>query len=259
MNSYSLSQSAIKGLCSLPYRKPCTEFLVPRRLVAITLLAVMLYASDGFAATENELRCGQLNNAFGPFDYRVTTDDNKRLVENAHFTPQVEHLIKGQSTYLGGDIDYTLRVFPNHPRALKSLMELSFRIKTENPTGTHWPVWCYFDRAIRFRADDAQVRMVYAIYLHRKGKPREAIEQLNQAKDFTGDNANIHYNLGLIFLDVGDYENSLIHAHKAYALGFQLEGLRNRLMRANKWHEPQAVIIESDTSNVDQAQSETTH
>ena len=59
-----------------------------------------------------------LHNAFGPFDYRTATKDKLKLVESYHFTPKVESLIGGQSGTLGADIDYTLRAFPNHPRAL---------------------------------------------------------------------------------------------------------------------------------------------
>jgi tetratricopeptide (TPR) repeat protein len=80
--------------------------------------------------------------------------------------------------------------------------------------------------------------MIFAIYLNRIGKRTEAIDQLHQAQKLLPESANIHYNLGLIFRELGDFENSLAHAHKAYALGFQLPGLRNRLKQANEWREP---------------------
>ena len=208
---------------------------------ATTILAALFitsFTNISLAATANELRCGGLENAFGPFDSRVANDDNKKLVERAHFTREVEYLIRRKTGPFGKDIDYTLRAFPNHPRALKSMMDLGFKAKKEKPDGASWPVWCYFDRAIRFTPDDGQVKMIFAIYLNRIGKRTEAIEQLHQAQKLLPESANIHYNLGLIFLDLGDFENSLAHAHKAYALGFQLPGLRNRLKQANEWREP---------------------
>lgn len=68
---------------------------------------------------------------FGPFDY--TDPETARpgkygqspplhLVEIAHFTPEVEHLVRGKSGAIYGDLDYTLRAFPNHHRALWSMV-----------------------------------------------------------------------------------------------------------------------------------------
>jgi len=227
---------------------------IANSMVLVAPLLMSAYSVETLGATDNEFRCGSLQNAHGPFDYRSATPAERGLVEGAHFTPQVEQLIRGQQGYLVSDIDYTLRAFPNHPRALKSMMELGFRSKTDKVFGANWPVWCYFDRAIRFKADDPLVRLVYAMYLHRKGKSSEAIVQLKEAEKLGTDSANLHYNMGLIYLDAGDFESSLTQAHKAYELGFQLEGLRNRLKRANKWREPQPKTIALDaeqTSNTE--------
>lgn len=197
-----------------------------------------LYMAVAVAVSGDAFRCGALDNAYGPFDYRVASQDKKQLVEGAHFTREVEQLIRGKnSNGPAGDLDYTLRVFPNHPRALKSMMEHSFRTKLEQPYGATWPVWCYFDRAIRFQPEDGQVKMLYAMYLKRKGRLEESANQLERAQEYLGDNANLLYNMGLIYLDLGDFEKSLEYAHKAYSMGFPLEGLRNRLKRAGKWKE----------------------
>lgn len=236
---------------SIPPSRTIKKFSLCRfGLIAALAPLLLLHVGKVAAATDNESRCGFLGNAFGPFDYRTAQANDKLIVERVHFSPQTEHLIRGSGTgALGADIDYTLRVFPNHPRALKAMMELGFREKAEKPRGANWPVWCYFDRAIRFKGDDAQAKMVYAIYLQRKGKSKEAIEQLEEADALVQDNGNIHYNLGLIYLDLGNYEKSLLHAHKAYKLGFQLEGLRNRLKRANKWSEPEPERVKPETED----------
>jgi tetratricopeptide (TPR) repeat protein len=198
-----------------------------------------LLVNIGFAkAEDNTFLCGSLESSYGPFDYRTASIDKKQLVEGAHFTREVEQLLRGKTaTEPGPDLNYTLKVFPNHTRALRALMEWGFRKKTDRPNGTKWPIWCYFDRAVRFQPDDAQARMLYGIFLQRQGKFREAAAQLEEAQQFVGDNANIHYNMGLVYLDLKEYEKSLDHAHRAYSLGFPLEGLRNRLMRAGKWRE----------------------
>jgi hypothetical protein len=208
------------------------------KFVAIVCL-VFVNTSISHALTSTEVQCGSLQSSYGPFDYRTASSDKKQLVEGVHFTSDVERLVRGNASGADplGDITYTLRVFPNHPRALRSLMEYGFRKKNDSPAGSRLPIWCYFDRAVRFQPDDAQVKMLYAIYLSRKGKPREAAIQLEEAQPFVGDSANLHYNMGLVYLDVGDFEKSLYHAHQAYSLGFPLEGLKNRLKRSGKWRE----------------------
>jgi tetratricopeptide (TPR) repeat protein len=56
-----------------------------------------------------------------------------------------------------------------------------------------------------------------------------------------GKSAEIHYNLGLIYLELGDADRALEQAHAAYGLGYPLPGLRNRLQRMGKWHPPAAA------------------
>jgi tetratricopeptide (TPR) repeat protein len=94
---------------------------------------------------------------------------------------------------------------------------------------------CYFDRAIRFAPDDGMVRMILGMYLFKSGNKDEALKQLKQAEKLEANNANLHYNLGLLYFDLKDYDESLAHAKKAYALGFNLPGLRSKLQSVNKW------------------------
>ncbi len=205
----------------------------------LAAVALVLLSGQATALTENEIQCGPLQNAFGPFDYRVAPQNQKQLVEGAHFTSNVERLVRGHTaTEPTPDIDYTLRAFPNHPRALLALMEWGFRKKTDHPRGAKWPVWCYFDRAIRFQPDDPQVKMLYGVYLQRKGKLKEAAEQLLEAEKLAGENANLLYNIGLVYLDLGNSDKALEYAHRVYPMSFPLEGLRNRLKRVGKWKEP---------------------
>lgn len=197
------------------------------------IISVALLSSHTNAAVEG---CGSLKNGYGPFDYWVDKGPIA-IVLMAHFTPGVETLTQTATGPFGGDIDYTLRAIPNHPNALMSMMRLAEREKTERPRGARYSVECYFDRAMRFRPKDGMVRMVYAEYLGKHGRNKEALEQLEIAQDLLGANANLHYNIALAYFGLGQYDKSLSHAHKAYALGFNLPGLRNKLERAGKWRE----------------------
>jgi tetratricopeptide (TPR) repeat protein len=183
-----------------------------------------------------------LKNPFGPFDYRIATREDKEIVEGMHFTQRVEHLVQGQTLkHAGGDIEYTLRAFPNHPRALFSMVRLGEKENREKPIGSPYTISCWFDRALRFTPNDGAVRLVFGIYLSRRGKTNEAIDQLQVARKLGGDPANVHYNLGLAYFDLKEYEQSLEHAHAAYELGFPLAGLRNKLKQVGKWRDTPAV------------------
>lgn len=180
--------------------------------------------------------CGVLENAYGPFDFR--TDKHKlEIVERFHFTPQVETLQRGQSGRLGSDIDYTLRAFPNHHRALYAMMRLAERTPAGQPKGARYPAECYFERAIRFRPDDAQVHALYAFYLSKQKRTDEARRQLEEAARLQPSDPQILYNIGLGYADLKDYGKSLEFAHKAYAAGIAFEGLRERLRAAGQWRD----------------------
>jgi tetratricopeptide (TPR) repeat protein len=207
-----------------------------RFAIALGLLVGVL-ASPALSAAEVSADCFDYSNAFGPFDYRTASQKNKSLVEGAHFTREVEMLRHGHRGSLAGDISYTLNSFPNHPRALVSMMKLGEREKTERPRGARYTVACYFARAVRFAPDDGAVRVLYGIYLLKLGKKKEAVEQLQAAQELVGDDRNVHYNLGLAYFDMKDFDRALLHAKKAYELGFPLPGLRDKLKQAGKWRD----------------------
>ncbi len=206
--------------------------------IALRLILLLALLAGASSAVADEATCGAIvktPGGFGPFDYRTATRDSIRLVEDFHFTPDVEMLKKGATGNLGGDLNYTLQVFPNHPRALASMMALQFKLKSDKPPGAKWPVACYFDRAIRFAPNDGNVRTVLGVYLMRLNQTAQAIAQFKVAEQLGEDSGNLHYNLGLAYFDVSDFPSSVEHAKKAYALGFTLPGLKNKLVKAGKW------------------------
>ena len=182
--------------------------------------------------------CGTLENHYGPFDYR--TQRNKlEIVERYHFTPNVESLRSGASTSrLAGDISYLLATSPNHHRGLVTLMRLAEKEKSPHPQHMRYSVECYFDRAIRFQRDDTTVRMLYAQYLYSQKRTPEAMAQLQFTANLAKDNAFTNYNLGLIYLEMGQYDLAVAQAHKAKALGFDQPGLEQMLTAKGKWKEP---------------------
>ncbi|MEO8248378.1 MAG: ABC transporter permease [Burkholderiales bacterium] len=182
--------------------------------------------------------CGDLTNGFGPFDYRKVRDDRLNMVERVHFTPIVEALIKGATTSgPGGDIDYTLRAFPNHHRALLAVMSLGEKLKMDKVVGMTYPIECYFDRAVRFARDDAIARMIYATYLGHQGRIADAKAQLRAAEVAPENSAITFYNIGMVYADLKDYDRALAQAHKAASMGFSQPALKARLEQAGKWRD----------------------
>lgn len=162
-----------------------------------------------------------------------------RGIESNHLNAGVENLERGQSTAnVGGDLRFILSIIPNHHRAMNALMRLALRDKTETPAESGpLTVKCWLHRATVFSPDDGQSYLVHGVYLARLGQKLAALEQLQRAFKLMPDDANVNYNLGLVYFDDKKYESALEHAKRAYAAGFPLPGLRQKLIQAGQWRE----------------------
>lgn len=190
------------------------------------------------AGAQDVTVCGPIESGgYGPFDYRTATAYQKRLVEGAHFTRDIERLRKGKTGSLGAELDYTLRAFPNHPRALLAMVRLAEKEKKERPQGAGYPAGCYFERAIRFTPDDPAVRVVFAHYLIDRGDRSGARQQLELVREKVGNDPNLSYNVGLAYFDLKDYALAREHAKRAYELGFPLDGLKKKLQQVKQWQD----------------------
>jgi tetratricopeptide (TPR) repeat protein len=194
--------------------------------------ALLLAAMAGAGAKPY---CGDLANGFGPFDYREPPADALHLVESAHFTEDVAQGVRGNTSTVGGDLDYTLRAFPNHAPALATMAQVALRTKVVLLPGAKYPVECYFERAVRFRPDDGIAWGAFGQYLYRLGQRERALPLLEKAAALTPDNPALHYNLGLAYVQEKRYELAVDHARKAYRMNIPLPGLRNMLVAAGKW------------------------
>jgi tetratricopeptide (TPR) repeat protein len=159
-----------------------------------------------------------------------------KLVEDAHFTPEVEVLQRGKSgTIPGPDIAFTLRVYPNHHRALLAMVALGEKEKTSQPNGVQYSVECWLQRGLGYRSDDNIVRMIYAQFLIKEARGKEAEQQLVYVAEHADDNAFTHNNIGLLYVKLKNYEQALFHAHKAQALGLATPILVAQLKKSGQW------------------------
>jgi tetratricopeptide (TPR) repeat protein len=212
---------------------------LPARLLAPLLTALVLAGAAAPSHAAPKKLCGQIANSFGPFDYNDPGNvQNIAMVEPHHFPEEVELGIRGATGPLGSDIDYTLRAIPNHPRALATMARVGVRDKVTQLPGAQFPVECYFVRAMEFQPADPAVRATYATYLMALGKLEMARDQLREAVALAPEHPTYNYNLGLAYYKTKQFKEANEHAHKAYALGFPLPGLKHLLVTAGKWQEP---------------------
>jgi tetratricopeptide (TPR) repeat protein len=221
------------------------------RCLVVTLLVLLS------AAAAHAQGCGYPGDEpgrFGPHNYSDPTKDKERyLVDGAHFSPYVEEMaLYGFSSHransteaegqnlIGGNIDYTLYAFPNHTRALYAMgmwqlkqrkqsqleyerMLRSTRLRTAE---------CYFERAIMFVPNDGMVHAVYGAFLHKAGALQKAVTEYERAIELMPDNPEPHYNLGLLYVDLKNYPKAQEQAAIAYGAGYPLQGLKQKLARA---------------------------
>lgn len=202
-------------------------------------LLIALFTTSAAVAETIRSSCGTLSSVgqYGPYDFR-TDRDKVQIVLINHFTPDVEALLPSKLGPPGGAIDYTLRALPNYHRALIAMMRLGKKEKTPQPKGSTHSIDCWFERAVIFRPDDAVVRMIYSTYLNSMGRIQDANSQLEISTFYAKDSPFTHYNIGLHYLELKNYEKALVAAHQAIALGWTQTELRDRLRSAGKWSEP---------------------
>lgn len=214
-------------------------------LTPVAIFTVLGLCSSGTYAqsTYNETICGPIVNntgtyVNGPYDYRKTTQANKDMVEKYHFN-YMEKILGNtkERDRIGAwdQFEYTLRIFPNSPRALVAIDRLSRILKRDQPPGAKMSAECAFLRAEQFTPDDPMVRVLHGIYLGKRGRSAEAAAQLEVANKLAPGNPSIQYNLGLGYFQIDDYPHAREHAAIAYDAGFPLPGLREMLKRAGYW------------------------
>ena len=93
----------------------------------------------------------------------------------------------------------------------------------------------FFDRAVDSRSDFPGGYQGRAMIEQDRRDLDGAIEVLRKGSEATGGrSAELEYYLGLALLDAGKPDDALIHARRAYELGFALPALRDRLRKAGR-------------------------
>lgn len=160
-----------------------------------------------------------------------------------HTGPATQRLASGEYTQrVMADIDFTLRVWPNHVRGLQALIE--YTIAGGKPYSFQ-PAECYFVSAKQFYDDDVNVHMLEGLYYWKMQKYQQAKQAYRAALDIDPNSVDANYNYGLMCLELKDYSEALKHAHVAYSAGYPLAGLRKRLQAAGQWRDPESTTAQA--------------
>ncbi len=219
------------------------------------LSAFIFFIFSSVPSLADEAICGTPydQQGVGPWDYfdpkshvppNSISESYVGIVERVHLTPEMMNLETGSTGngMLGliGDLDYTLRKIPNHPKALDMASRLEIREGSypQKKWSGHWRrnVDCYFDRAFRFTPGIPIIHMLYGIHLHRSNKLGLAELEYKKSESLqTKESSELYYNMGLLYFDMNNYDISAKYARKAYDRGYPLPGLRDKLKNIGKW------------------------
>lgn len=125
--------------------------------------------------------------------------------------------------YAEAELDYMLKRWANHPRALNSLVIWAKNTKNFNKAIK------YFQNAIEVDPSIAVTHSLFGILLFHTKDYNKALDHFLKANKLQTDSAEFQYNLGLTYYELGDYKNARIAAQKAYTLGHPLPALRDKL------------------------------
>ena len=222
-------------------------------LATSVLIALMMVADVGVGAESPPTSGDELNLSCGPpppgharkgkRDYRARDLNKQNQIDWAdhdygHIRPAEEALHAGKLDFeVMRNLHFVLHKIPNHEKALRLLIEWDLAGGQDT---NYAPPRCYFAWARSFAPDDMVVWNYGAYYFWRKGDVRRAEQWWGRALTLDPENAELHYNLGLLALQESDYESARAHARAAYQAGYPLPGLRDALEQAGQWRDAPA-------------------
>ena len=220
------SEPSIRSTVLSPNRAPGCR-------LGVLLILMLIQQMLGLPALAQQRNLSQ-----GNLDYYAprAEGNESQLFNNVighHLAPGREQMQRGEYVGALAHFEFILRYYPNHPQTLAYLSELCLKWKSPICDGAA-DMW--FPKAIAINPGAAQSYVVQALHLHRKNKLDDAVKSYQRAVELAPNSINAHYNLGLAYSDLKQYDQANLHAQKSYALGVTLPGLRARLEKVGKWN-----------------------
>ena len=210
-------------------------------IIRLKLFLLLLLAASAVSAAPNSridnANCGIVSgqlvggvNAYGYLDYINPRDQAKLQKADGAYFKRTDN--PDPNAY--PRVVKPLRITPNHHQALYLMMTYyKGPRRDKNTEGEGYSMECYFKRANFHSPKDATVYMLHGMYYHWKSDWANSEVQYLRGIELQPRNAQIKYNLGLMYFEKGDYDNAAKYARIAYDQGFPMEGLRNKLKEVN--------------------------
>ena len=218
------------------------NILVTLLFVIITNPAPAISIPAPFIGNNQDgLRCIGNSKGYGPFDYskrHTIRPYDLSIVEGAHFDSKVQNLTGGTkvAAQLVSDLTYTIRAWPNHHKALLSIIRLQIGIDKKLRKEKLSPrAECFLQRATHFSPKDPVPYSLYAYYLTKKGDLKKAKELYKKSLEIAPGNPKIEYNFSLLLIKLKQYDEALEYAKLAYLHGNPPKELKNKLRELNVW------------------------
>jgi tetratricopeptide (TPR) repeat protein len=161
--------------------------------------------------------------------YQAPPSDLLQKVEKYHLQQGISQAKQGKFEYAWSEYAFMLHYFPNHPRALQLMGELSIQMEQTSRAMK------YFERALSLYPDDAVTYGLYGKFLHKMGLYQDAVKQYQKAAALDNHHAEYHYDLGLAYFALKDFDKANRAAQIAYQQGISLITLKEQLIAANAW------------------------
>jgi tetratricopeptide (TPR) repeat protein len=194
----------------------------------------------------------------GGFDYYAPRTDNADItrlknVEGYHLAPGQSKMARREYYYAQQEFEFILHYYPNHPKGLSLLSDLceKYGDKRCDAAAEAW-----FDKAIKLNPEVGQTYLLYGIHLHRKRQLEQAVKAYRRAIELAPSSVNAHYNLGLAYVDLKQYDLANQHAQRSYQLGAYTPGLKNKLEKVGKWNPNVALAPTADATPAAASKSE---
>jgi tetratricopeptide (TPR) repeat protein len=227
-------------------RKNCLNGFVVCIATAVGLLSVPTpsFGESVPATNSMDVSCGPAppgHPVKGRRDYRLMASNEKdardlRYHEYFHIQPAEKQIRSGNLNWnVMNNLHFVLHKVPNDHRALALLVQWA---KAGGHDKNYASPGCYLTWARQFTPDDTTVLSYGGYYFYEKKDFNRARQWWEQALAVDAANADVHYNLGLLMFDQGKYAEARTHALAAYAAGYPLPGLREKLQQVGQWQQP---------------------
>jgi tetratricopeptide (TPR) repeat protein len=211
-------------------------------LLPLTLMAILQLGSLPALAQSRDYALPHGQDYYAP---RTTRDEITTLtnVQLYHLGPGREAMKAARYPQALEQFEFILNYYPNHPVVLRLVSDMCMKARSRYcKIAEDW-----FEKGLARNPNAGTTHLLHGFHLHRTRQVKEAVKAYQRAVELQPNSRDAHYNLGLAYADLKEYELANRHAQRSYQLGANMPGLRNRLEKLGKW-DPAVSLPAADST-----------